>query len=806
MNQRPFGEQRRRLLRGVTLGFIVLMALVFIADLAMAITMHEDRVLYTVDLVLTVLMAGAAIGVQALARRERYDTAAAILIGALATRAIVTVGIIVPEKVQTLAPAYLVVIVLAQVLLSSRAGVLAGLGCVPMFAATYANAGPETLDQLPGVISSSLFVYLAVGGFLDLALRSMQRSVHRSNVLLAENERARRELQENEEQFRAITASSPTGIVIQQDGHLVYANPRFAEMAHCLSEDAYGLSLWDFLNPEDVDLLRGRLRGQRRGRAAQILSHQLVLNPIKAEPIWCEVAIVNAVYRDREAVLATILDVSDRVQAQLEVRRERDFTSNIINAADAIITVLDKDGMCIRFNPAGERLLGYAEQEMLGKPFWETLGPPEAREQVLAFLRAIPQGRLRGQLETVWPSKAGEDRHIAWRYVAQTSQAGEVSSIILVGIDVTQQRLLEKQSMATERLRGLGQMAGGVAHDLNNTLAGILGPAELLLETEDSSERSRELRTIVSAASRGAETVRRIQRFSQARTDTDRQVFDLGELVADVVSTLRPRWRDQAQRAGITITINQQVPEDLLLTGSSGEIGNVLTNLVVNACEAMPQGGAITISAQQDGAMTHISVTDTGSGMSPETAANVFEPFFSTKGADNSGLGLAVIRGIVLRHGGNIDVASELGKGTTFRVSLPAATSIEEEGEKPRVAVAQTGPLSFLVVDDTPAIADFAVAALQRLGHEAVAMYGGGEALGCLQQQPYDVLLTDYGMEGLSGVNLAGEAKRLHPQIKTVVMTGWDFMAEEFLEVDASLGKPFTLGQLQELIQQSLSE
>lgn len=802
----PLPEQRERLLRAVAFAFLALMAVVAALNVSLWLRRPEAAGVYVLDLGLTALMAAAVMGVQLLARRDHYEAAAWLLVGALAARVIVTVGVVAPESVVVLAPGYLVVIVLAQVLIGARAGFVAILGAVPMYVFAYANLQqrPDVLAALPASILAGLFLYLTVGGFVTLALYYMEQGLGRARALLGQNERARRELQESEEQFRALAESSPTGIVIQQDGHLVYGNPRFAEMARCVRSDVFGLSLWDFFHPTGADALRARLASGGDANAGAHHPVQLLFKPLKGEPIWCEAAVAHAVYRDRDAIVANVLDVSDRVRAQQEVQRERDFTTNIINAADAIIMALDAEGNVTRLNPAGERITGYREEQLQGRPLWERLVPEEQRPQVQDLIAGVSAANRRGQLESVWLTKGGEERTIAWRWVAQTDASWEVTGIIAVGIDVTQQRVLERQAIAAERLRALGQMAGGVAHDLNNTLAGILGPVELMLMDEQEPERARELEAIAAAARRGAETVRRIQRFSQARTDLDRQVFNVRELAEEVVQTLRPRWRDEAQRRGVAISINNLVPDDLTVTGSVGEIGNVLTNLVVNACEAMPSGGEITITGSRVDGMVQFSVQDTGCGMSPETMEGIFQPFFTTKGAENSGLGLAVCRGIILRHGGNIDVSSEPGRGTTFSVTLPSG--VRTVGAQQAAASAQAaGMFRCLVVDDTIPIADFAGAALTKMGHDTTVVYTSDDALEMLREQTFDLLLTDYGMEGLSGVNLAHEARRLHPHIKTIVMTGWDFADDEFEGVDASLSKPFTIGQLSEIIEGRLT-
>jgi PAS domain S-box-containing protein len=672
-----------------------------------------------------------------------------------------------------------------------------------MFVFAYANLAdrPYLAEAIPLTAYANTFLYVTIGGLVHVALTRMGMALARSDLLLRQNERARQELQESEEQFRALAESSATGVVIQQDGHLVYGNPSFAGMARCLQRDIFGVSLWAFFSPEDDKALEEQLARRRDPAGGDPATpNQLLFKPLKGPPLWCEVVVADATYRNRAAIVANVLDVTDRVKAQSQVKQERDFSNSIIDAADAIIIALDERGGIVRFNAAGERITEFTEAELRGLTVWDTLLPEDSRQETMDLFNQIKHGRTAGHMEDVWLTKSAEERTIAWRWMAQTDARGEFSGVIVVGIDVTQQRILERQAMSTERLRSLGQIAGGVAHDLNNTLAGIMGPAELLLLDADDPQTEKRLSAIVTAAKRGAETVGRIQRFSKARTELDRQVFDLHALVDEVVYALRPHWRDAAQREGITIAITHDVPERVLVVASSGEIGNVLTNLIVNACEAMPDGGDITITGGQSDDVVLFQVADTGTGMSEETQANMFQPFFSTKGGENSGLGLAIIRGIILRHGGNIEVDSEPGIGTTFTVSLPAFTTEVEDQPTESTEGEQMDALRFLVVDDNEDIADFAGAVLKRVGHEVVVVYAGEEALTQLREAFFDVLITDYGMEGVSGTGLAREAVKLHPNIKMVLITGWDVSPSEFEDFHATLKKPFTIDQLKETV------
>lgn len=667
-------ELRERLLATGTMVFIVVMVGVCLLDVVAWGLNADAPAVYAVDLGVTVAAFAAGLAARMLQRDGQFAVAARLFVIALAVRIALTVGLTAPDAYASLTPVYLVAIVFAQVLIGGTAGVLVWLGSLPMFALAYTHLLTEA-DIGAGVIQAALgntLVYVTVGGFLQAMLSRSESALRASNALLMENARARRELGESEEQFRALAENSPTAIVIEQDGHLVYANPRFAEMCRVSRADVYGLSLWDHFADADAARLKAQLAA-RRGATAPGPDQLLVRLP-NGQTFWCEIAVADAVYRQQPALVANLMDVTARVLAAQEVRRERDFSKGIIESADAIILVLDGRGHVEMINPAGERLTGYTTAEMKGWPWYRFVVTEDQWDDARAWFEGVRAAPGRGDVEVVWTGRNGTLSTIAWRYTCATDSQGRLTRLTAVGIDVTQQRLLEQQAMATERLRALGQVAGGVAHDLNNTLAGIMGPADLLLLDEEDEERQRELQTIMSAARRGAETVKRIQRFAKARTELEHEAFELAPLVDEVVSVLRPLWRDAAQRRGASIKMINDVPAGLRVTGNAGEIGNALTNLLVNACEAMPEGGQVQISGRGRERTVVLEVADNGSGIPEETLEHIFEPFFSTKGPErNSGLGLAVIRGIILRHGGTIEVSSKLGLGTRFVIALPAA-------------------------------------------------------------------------------------------------------------------------------------
>jgi PAS domain S-box-containing protein len=803
-------EQNNRIanLRAVATGYGVLMGVVAAVEMVRVSLGIGHVAAQLVDAALSVLALGGALAAGHWARTGRPQAGAWLLAITAALRGGLAAALTAPASYELLWPLYVVPVIIAQIVLTSRIGLLVGLGSLPMFVFTYASLAerPELTEQLPRAVATNLWLYLLVGGLVHIALERMGAALRQADRALGASERTRAELHEREEQFRALAESSATGIIIQQDGHLVYGNPHFLAMAGVRTGNSFGLSLWDFFTESGVEALKEQLARRQRGIARQVPPSEVTFTPLQGPARWFEVAVAEAVFWGKEAVVGNLLDVTDRVEAQLAVQRERDFVNSLIDTAGALIMALDVRGQVVRFNPAAESLTGYETAELADRPYWEVMAPPDGQRQVRDMYEAIIAGDPQGQAEATWVTKNGDEIIIAWHISALRDPDGQLSGMVAIGIDVTQQRILERQAMATERLRALGQVSGGVAHDLNNMLAGIMGPADLMLMDETDPERERALNAILAAAKRGAETVRRIQRFSKARTDLDKQEFDLREMADDVIFTLRPRWRDGAQKQGITLQVLNEVPAGITVHASAGEIGNVLMNLIVNACEAMPAGGQITVTGQQLDDLVEFQVRDNGVGMSSETVEQIFQPFYSTKGADNSGLGLAVIHGIILRHGGNINVDSLPGEGTTFTITLPVGGDETVSQAQAANKEGNMDTLQVLVVDDMPDLANYIAAVCNRSGHQAEAAYTGEAAVKRLEVQRFDLLITDYGMEGIAGPALAEKGRALHPGIKVVLVTGWDLSDEEAATFDGVLIKPCSREQIQEILQTFVSE
>ena len=369
----------------------------------------------------------------------------------------------------------------------------------------------------------------------------------------------------------------------------------------------------------------------------------------------------------------------------------------------------------------------------------------------------------------------------------------------------------QDQIVQAEKLRAMGEMATGVAHDFNNVLAVILGNIQLLLHQLDHlrPEAIRErLKAIERSSKDGAETIRRIQEFTGVRRDKEFAPLSINQIVDDVVTVTQPRWKDQAQRRGVQIQLVRNLGEIPLILGNPSELREVLTNIIFNGVDAMPEGGKLTISTQpQTDDWVEVRITDTGIGMTEEVKGRIFDPFFTTKGVTNSGLGLSVSYGIVKRHGGEIIVESELGKGTTFILHLPIGYG-QEEAEKVIEPVKEARLGRILVIDDEEAVRDILSQMLNTKGHKVVLAANGEEGIERFKNEEFDIVFTDLGMPKISGWEVSKTIKGINPKVPIAMITGWgmEVNREKMSEsgIDLIVSKPFDFDQVIKLVSEAM--
>jgi signal transduction histidine kinase/CheY-like chemotaxis protein len=382
---------------------------------------------------------------------------------------------------------------------------------------------------------------------------------------------------------------------------------------------------------------------------------------------------------------------------------------------------------------------------------------------------------------------------------------------------IAEQERIREQFSQMEKLSALGELASGVAHDFNNTLAGILGRAQLLQRTNDPEKIKRGLDIIIKTAEDGAKTVKRIQDFARQRRDHNFELVSVDHILMDASEITRPRWKNCAEASNIHITLDLQIGSNAMVMGDDSELREVLVNMVFNAIDAMPEGGTLTLSTSTVDQSVVIKIIDTGVGMYPEVRSRIFDPFFTTKGKAGLGLGLAVSFGIIRRHGGNIEVESQYGSGTEFRITLPIATMVEGgirvdlSNPEPAACVINELTVSnehaqprLLIVDDEDFVRDLLQEILEAEDCDVQLASSGAQALAMFTDSQFDAVCTDVGMPGMSGWELAREIRHLNAQIPIAVITGWGEAVgsneQKAAGVDWVIAKPFTADRITELV------
>src|SRR6266545_761579 len=363
-------------------------------------------------------------------------------------------------------------------------------------------------------------------------------------------------------------------------------------------------------------------------------------------------------------------------------------------------------------------------------------------------------------------------------------------------------RATQAQLVRGETLSAIGKLASGMAHHLNNLFAVILGRLEILLvKVPTDPEARRYIEIIQRAAQDGAEVVRRVQRFSRVQPVSRATPVDLNQLAQEVLELTRPRWHNEAQLRQIRIDTELHLGGIKAVAGELAPLREVLMSLVLNAIDAMPGGGQLTLRTWSDTKEVHCAVSDTGSGMTDEVRQRAFEPFFTTKGPKSTGLGLSVTYGIIQRHNGRIDIDTGPGRGTTVQITLPAVLPTLRPPPPAPVALADTTVLRVLVVDDEPEVRTSVADILGTAGYITFQAAGGREALAWLDAgQSVDLVLTDLGMPGMTGTDLARSVRGRWPGLRIGLMTGWDEteapVGEASSIVDFVIAKPFQLSAL----------
>lgn len=365
-----------------------------------------------------------------------------------------------------------------------------------------------------------------------------------------------------------------------------------------------------------------------------------------------------------------------------------------------------------------------------------------------------------------------------------------------------------EQLVQSEKARALGEMSAGIAHEFNNILAIIVGKTQLIRErTEDASLRN-DLGIIEEAAWRAADIVRRLQAFALRRMDEKPTPVDLDRLIEDAVSLTRARWKDEAEARGIRVEVVTDLEAATPVLGNLADLREMVTNLILNALDAMPNGGRLLLTTRAEPHAVELVVTDTGAGMPEEVRRRAFDPFFTTRAPQRAGLGLSVVQGIVARHNGRAAIESQEGRGTTVRIWLP--TTVPVSGAPTRAAAGEAAPTraAILVIEDEDHLRRMLVDILARADHSVETAQDGLDGLARFQRGRFDLVVTDLSMPERSGLEVARAVKRLNPKTPVVLITGWgDLLDPGRLEeagVDLMLVKPFRVERVLSVVAEAL--
>lgn len=512
-------------------------------------------------------------------------------------------------------------------------------------------------------------------------------------------------------------------------------------------------------------------------------------------------------------------DLTERRNAEEELRRsERNFRYLIEGVTDYAIYMLDPQGYVTNWNSGAQRIKGYAPEEIIGKHFSKFYTEQDRARGMPAQSLAAARELGRYEREGIRVRKDGTK---FWANVvidAVHDEQGKLIGFAKVTRDITERKEAEQalaqaneELMQSQKLEAIGRLTGGVAHDFNNLLMAISGSLELLRKRlPDDDERSLKLfDNAMQGIQRGSTLTQRMLAFAR-RQELKPDTVDVARLVNGLTDMM-------ARTLGPAIEIETAIPAGMSILIDENQLELALLNLAVNAKDAMPQGGRLTIAADEaDGALNaalepgryvRLSMTDTGTGMDAATLAHAMEPFFTTKGVGKgTGLGLAMVRGLSEQSGGTVTILSQEGKGTTVTMWIPVSEAAATVAPAPvAVPVEPAAPrrLRVLVVDDDVLVAMNTTAMLEDLGHEAVEVHSARQALETLEEADgFDLVITDQAMPQMTGSQLVSEARAKWPTLPVILATGYAELPEDADRTLMRLSKPFMQTDLERALKQ----
>lgn len=600
---------------------------------------------------------------------------------------------------------------------------------------------------------------------------------------ITERKQSEEALRKSEERFRTLVENSSDGIVLlKEDATITYAGPSTKGIIGYSSDELFGRNAFDLVHSDDVNSVKGIL-DELLKKPGRILSFQFRMQHHDGSWKWFEATGNNLIAEPKiMAVVINYRDISDRKMMEQALQKSEIEYRNLFDRANDAIFIFEPQGETIlEANKKACELYGFPKEELIGKSLKDlTKNVERGQEQIQQLLRHQSSRNF----ETIHFNKDGKPMEMLVNS-SVVEYAGRTAIMSIIR-DITELRSLEHQLRHAQKMESIGTLAGGIAHDFNNILSIIMGYTSLIKRGKvEGAKLTESVETIGKAAQRGAVLVKQILTFAH-KTDVVFESVRINEILKDLSALLGETFPK-------TIAFNLLLEENLpTIIADSNQLHQVFMNLCVNARDAMPNRGTVTIrtglvhgttlqtrfSDVRQSEYVHVAVSDDGTGMDEETRSRIFEPFFTTKTQGRgTGLGLAVVYGIVNNHHGFIDVESRLGKGTTFHLFFPIQMSGFEAFHRELGTAEEIpgGTETILVVEDEVMLQDLVKRLLEGHGYKVITAHDGAEAVEIYNRQKDSIglVLTDIGLPKLSGWDVCRKIMELNPRAKVVLASGY---------------------------------